>query len=207
MDINEIGTISDESLKNTDFIIAVDTSGSMDAPSSVPSLKGKSRFDEVMEEAKGVCYAAGRFDTDGITLIFFGNNKVVVHDGVTSDNVEAIFAKTIVGGTTPTHLAIDAIHKKSKESTKEVVAFVYTDGIPDDEAAVKAAIISAAKDLGDTKTGILFNQVGNDAGAKTFLQTLDSGLGDDVPDIVATLTVDAAAGLKIGQKAWLARNA
>jgi len=39
------------------------------------------------------------------------------------------------------------------------------------------------------------------------LNTQFSGLGDDVPDIVATLTVDAAAGLTIGQKAWLARNA
>lgn len=196
-----IQSISEENLKKTDFIVLVDVSGSMGTEST--RFEGKNRLEEVAEDAAQVARMAGKYDADGLTLITFGSD-VTTTDGVTAANVGDVFAKTKVGGSTNLTDAIKAAHAKAKSTDKEVVCFVYTDGAPNSQPTAKAALVEAGKELGDTKIGFIFIQVGDDSGAATFLKDIDENLE---VDIVATVTAAEAEKLDVAQLAWLARNA
>src|SRR6266699_3691579 len=112
----------DDVLKTLDLILVIDHSGSMESAST--RLKGKSRYDEVQEQAVMAADVMSRFDDDGITLIHFAN-ATKVSDGVNGDAVRKLFKEVRPGGGTALHLAIDKVGEKARASKKEVVALVF----------------------------------------------------------------------------------
>ena len=192
---------TEETLKELDYIVVVDHSGSMGMSST--RIKGKNRLTEVAEEATSVARLAQAYDDDGITVIAF-SSTVKTYDGVTADRVENVFREFPPRGSTNLSAAIDAVAAKTRSSSKEVVAIVYTDGAPDSQEDVVRSINTAAKEFGRPRIGFVFIQVGEDADAQKFLEYLDDNLKVDV---VSTVKEADSEGLTLGQLAWLARNA
>lgn len=195
----------DDVLKSLDWIIVVDHSGSMGEQSV--RMAGKTRFEEVQEDALAIARIASKYDDDGITIVSFAT-AVNVHDGVTPDTLKTTFNEFPPRGSTNLSGALDAVYTKAKSSSKEVVAIVFTDGVPNDQGDVVKSITKMATTLGRPKIGLALIQVGTDVGAKQFLEYLDDHLASaKVPDVVATVTAEEAEGLSVPQLVWLARNA
>lgn len=186
-------------LKGLDLILCIDRSGSMDSASK--RLPGKSRWDEVKEDAIRAANVAGRYDADGITVITFSTGADV-KDGVTAEAVEQLFKEQRPGGSTNLAAAIQEATKKAQTSSKEVVCLVYTDGEPNSQSDVVNAL-NAAGALGRPKIGFTFIQVGDDGGAAKFLQSLDNDLK---VDICATYSAADAENMAIEQLINAART-
>lgn len=206
--VNEV--TDSEALGALDYIVVIDTSGSTGKGSL--RLKGKSRLLEMKEEVQRVASEAGRFDSDGITVIQFASGTKTF-DGVTADKVDTVFAEIHSGGSTNLAEAIRAITAKAKASTKDTVAFIFTDGEADDAAdggkdTIQAIKEAAAATKGRPKLGICIIQVGDDPSAASFLNKIDNDLGKyNVPDMIATVKEADSEGLTFGQLVWLAQNA
>ena len=70
---------------------------------------------------------------------------------------------------------------------------VFTDGVPDDrEAAAKRIVAQANSQANDDDCTVLFIQVGDDAAATRYLQSLDDDLSGAKFDIVDVKTVAEA---------------
>lgn len=188
-----------ELLKTLDWILLIDHSGSTGGPST--RVEG-TLYDEMRESAQTAADVAGRYDDDGITVIHFSSNAGV-RDGVKPQAVRDLFAEYRPGGNTMLGLALEEAVKKAKASEKEVVVIVYTDGVASDPSKVLSVLTSAGSDLGRPKIGFVFVQVGNDPGAKTFLESLDNDLKVDV---CATFSAEDADGLSIEQLVTAART-
>jgi Mg-chelatase subunit ChlD len=196
----EIVAAPAEVLAKLDWIIIVDHSGSMATPST--RMKGKTRYEEVQEQVVLAARIAEKYDDDGLTLIHF-SGKASVTDGVKADDVEEAFARFSPGGSTALHLALIEAEKKARASSKEVVVMVFTDGAADDQAAVIDAINAAGKEFGRPRIGFAFVQVGNDRGAKAFLDKLDNDLSVDV---CATFSEEEAENISVEQLVTAART-
>lgn len=198
--IQEVGK---DILSTLDFMTLVDTSGSTSKPSA--RMKGKTRHFEMQEQVGMIARACAQYDDDGITVVQF-STRVKVYDGVTADKVETVFAENEPGGNTNLGDAIREVTKKAKASTKEVVAFCFTDGEASSEDDVVRAIADLAK-LGRPKVGLIIVQVGDDPDATAFLQRLDDQLeAKGIPDVVSTVNFEEAESLTFGNQVWLARN-
>lgn len=177
-------------LSEFDFVIAIDTSGSMGEP--VKAGSNKSRWQAVQESAIAMVRDAEEIDQDGLGLVLFGS-KVESFDGVTVDKAREIFATRAPRGTTPLAEALDACFALAGKSDKKDVIIIFTDGVPDDKAAAAQRIIAKANDqAADDDCTVLFIQVGDDASATAYLQSLDDDLKDAKFDIVDAKTVAEA---------------
>lgn len=186
-----------EQLKNRDYVLVIDKSGSMSA-SDTPT--GQSRWDYAKESTMAVAKKLNEYDPDGITVIpFSGGFKV--YENTTPEKVSDVFNENEpMGGTVLapvlSHLFKSYLDRKSKGETKAhgEIVMVVTDGQPQDEAAVAQTIIDFTKKLenGDGEYGISFIQVGKDSGASAFLKKLDDDLQAKGAkfDIVDTKTMD-----------------
>ena len=191
--------MSKKTLSLYNFILLIDKSGSM----SKPGTSGKPRWTEAQETTEALARKAETFDTDGITVIPFASTYKT-YDGVTADKVAQIFAENEPNGSTNTAAALQYVFDAylSGGRAKPILVVVVTDGAPDDESAVKNAIRQFAAQLSDNGTGdtdeagILFLQVGDDPGARAFLQELDDGL-DAQFDIVDTRTMAELEGMTL----------
>lgn len=182
-------TLTAETASEYDFVIGLDASGSMAAPSSRDP--GKTRWQEAQESIFGLASILGQYDTDGIDIVVFGGS-VEVFEGVTADKVATIFQTRSPRGSTPLAEAIDRIDALNGDG-KKAVAIIFTDGEPDDQAAAEASILRAAAKLEkDEDFTILFVQIGNDTGAAKFLAHLDDGLTGAKFDIVDTISAAEA---------------
>lgn len=180
-----------------DFIIAVDRSGSMGGHAQGFS----SRWAQAKEITEGVAAFAAQVDDDGITVISFGGkfdpHRDVV-DGVKADVVHELFERSVPGGSTPLHSALEAAFAKHFSSPKKTLLTVVTDGEPDDQGAVASSIIAASKKLADaTQLRILFVQVGDDKAAAAYLDDLDNSLSGAKFDIVNAIGFQDANGLSV----------
>jgi hypothetical protein len=172
-----------------DFVIGLDASGSMASPST--RYPGKTRWQEAQETIFGLASILGQYDTDGIDIVVFGGN-VQVFEGVTANKVSDIFAARSPRGSTPLAEALREIVKLNGDG-KKAVALVFTDGEPDDRAAVERVIVDAANaQERDEDFTILFVQIGDDHGAAKFLAHLDDGLSSAKFDIVDTISAAEA---------------
>lgn len=196
----EIVPADKETLSRLDFIIIVDHSGSMNTPST--RMGGKTRYEEVQETVILAAQIAEKYDDDGLTLIHF-SNKATVTDGVKAADVAAAFGKFSPSGSTALDLALIEAEKKARDSKKEVVVLVFTDGEANDPDAVIKAINAAGKEFGRPRIGFTFIQVGTDSNAKKFLDRLDNELAVDV---CATFSEDEAEDLTIEQLVTAART-
>lgn len=186
-----------ESLKNRDFVLVIDKSGSM-ADTDTPT--GQSRWAYAQESTLAIANKIAEFDPDGITLIpFAGSFKV--HENVTPAKVKDVFAEhSPMGGTTlgPVLKSVFASYlaRKTKGETKASgeMLIVVTDGQPQDDLHVAREIVEFTKKLdnGDGEYGVAFFQVGRDSAASAFLKKLDDDLTTQGAkfDIVDTKTMD-----------------
>jgi len=178
-------TLTAETASEYDFVIGLDASGSMAAPST--RYPGKTRWQEAQETIFGLASILGQYDTDGIDVVVFGGSTEVF-EGVTADKVASIFQQRSPRGSTPLAEAIQKIDALNGDG-KKAVAIIFTDGEPDDRAAAEAAIVAAAAKLEkDEDFTILFVQIGDDQGAAKFLAHLDDGLTAAKFDIVDTIS-------------------
>lgn len=178
-------------LSEYDFIIAIDTSGSMGEP--VKAGSSITRWQAVQESALTFIRDVSVIDSDGLGLVLFGGSNIQSHDGVGVDKAREVFAGTNPRGTTPLAEALSAALKLAGKSDKKDFIVVFTDGVPDDKAAAAKVIVDASHQIEtDDALTILFIQVGDDAGATAFLQELDDELDDAKFDIVDAKTVAEA---------------
>ena len=118
---------------DTDFIIAIDVSASM----QTPDCHGLTRFNFATEKTKQFCKEASTVDEDGITLITFGH-KIGIYSNVTDETVQEVISNLV-----PDECATktdEAIHKAWQEhvinKNKHTILFVVTDGVPQNEKKV-----------------------------------------------------------------------
>lgn len=181
-------TATAASLSNYDFVVVVDTSGSMSEPAKAGS--SRTRWQAVQETAQGFARDVQALDADGIDLVFFGGAGVVSHTGVTADKLAEHFATRSPRGSTPLAEALTEALKLAGKSDKKDFIVVFTDGVPDDEAAAAKVIVEASnKQDSDDALTILFVQVGDNAQATKYLQDLDDNLKGAKFDIVDAKTV------------------
>lgn len=180
--------MSIEKLSEYDFVVAIDTSGSMGEP--VKAGSSITRWEAVQESALTIIRDVEKLDSDGIGLVLFGGSNVKSFDGVTSDKVREVFANTSPRGSTPLAEALTAALALAGKSDKKDFIVVFTDGVPDDRHAAAHVITQAAnaQETDDALT-ILFVQVGNDISATAYLKSLDDDLRGAKFDIVDAKTV------------------
>lgn len=184
-------TANASALSEYDFIVAIDTSGSMGEP--VKPGSSVTRWESVQEAAMSFIRDIEKFDSDGLGLVLFGGANIKAFDGVTSDKAREVFATSGPRGSTPLAEALTAAFTLAGKSDKKDFVIVFTDGVPDDKAAAAEVIrrASHAQETDDALT-ILFVQVGNDAQATAYLKSLDDDLKGCKFDIVDAKTVTEA---------------
>lgn len=179
------------SLTEYDFVVAIDTSGSMGEP--VKPGSSVTRWEAVQETAMTFIRDIEKIDSDGIGLVLFGGTNVTAEDNVTSDKARTVFANRSPRGSTPLAEALTAALALAGKSDKKDFVIVFTDGVPDDKAAAAEVIRKAShnQETDDALT-ILFVQVGNDANATKYLASLDDDLKGCKFDIVDAKTMQEA---------------
>lgn len=188
-----------EKLKNRDYYLLIDKSGSM---STKDCPNGKSRWDYAKESTLAIAKKLDEYDPDGITVIPFSSTPTVFPN-TTVDKVDEIFAKNEPMGGTNLAAALQAVFDdyldnkaRNKAKPNGILALVVTDGQPDDENAVAKAISNFTKKLsttnGDEEAGISFVQIGKDVHAAKYLDRLDNHLTDEGAawDIVNARSMD-----------------
>ena len=175
-------------LSEYDFIVAIDTSGSMGEP--IKAGSSITRWEAVQESALTIIRDVEKLDSDGIGLVLFGGPNVKSFDGVTSDKAREVFAGTGPRGSTPLAEALTAALALAGKSDKKDFIVVFTDGVPDDRASAARVITQAAnaQETDDALT-ILFVQVGDDRQASAYLKSLDDDLKGCKFDVVDAKTV------------------
>lgn len=181
----------ESTLSEYDFIIAIDTSGSMGEP--VKAGSSITRWEAVQEAAMTFIRDIEKIDQDGIGLVLFGGTNIKAHNGVTSQAARDVFAGSGPRGSTPLAEALTSALTLAGKSDKKDFILVFTDGVPDDRTAAAEVIRKAshAQETDDALT-ILFVQVGDDASATKYLKSLDDDLAGCKFDIVDAKTVNEA---------------
>lgn len=198
--------LTEAQAKEYDFALILDASGSMSEPSA--KMKGRTRWEEAEEFTENYARFVEKFDDDGLTVIVF-SSTFKVEDGVKSDVVKKIFTTRQPSGSTNLAAALQAAVDKKFSSTKPMIVLVVTDGIPDNSDDVVDVIIAAANKIGkDEDLSFQFIQIGDDAKAGKYLQSLDDDLrGKGAKfDIVNTLTREKAEALTIPELLYQAIN-
>lgn len=188
-------------LRNFDFKIAVDKSGSM---------SGK-RWKRAHEISKAIVAVCEQYDSDGIDLYVF-DSKVTEFKNTTSGKVDEIFRTVTPSGGTMMAPVFEAalpkyfqkkgflsgIFQKKEDETKPVILIIFTDGEPYDRTETMNSIISITKQIQSREeVGISILQVGDDRDATKFLEFLDDNLVKNGAkfDIVDTKTYEVAQGM------------
>jgi Mg-chelatase subunit ChlD len=176
-------------LSEYDFVVVVDTSGSMSSP---VKAGGRSRWEAMQESVSVFVRDIGQIDGDGIDVVQLGG-EIKTWTGVTSDTVTQMFASVRPMGTTPLAEALQAAFKLAGKSDKKDFIIVFTDGVPDDKAAAAKAIVAQSqKQANDDDLTILFVQIGDDSAAAAYLKSLDDDLKGAKFDIVDAKTLAEA---------------
>lgn len=170
-----------EALKNRDYVLVIDRSGSMSA-TDTPS--GKTRFKECEESTLAIASKLNELDPDGITLIAFGS-AFKKYENTTPEKVANVFKENEPMGSTNLSPVLkdvfsDYNKRKSAGNTKAngEMLIIVTDGQPNDESEVMKEIVKFGNTLGnaDEEYGISFIQIGRDQEATNFLKRLDDDL-------------------------------
>lgn len=176
-------------LSEYDFVVVVDKSGSM----GEEDMNNRSRWDYMQETAVAFTRDICKLDSDGIGVVLFSGSGIVAEDNCDVSKVKDIFATNRPGGSTPLHTALSAALKLASKSSKKKFILIFTDGVPDDQAAAAEVIRrqSNSQETDDACT-FLFVQVGRDAAASKYLRMLDDDLKGAKFDIVDAVTIDEA---------------
>ncbi|NML24307.1 VWA domain-containing protein [Zoogloea dura] len=171
-----------QNIANHDFIVLIDFSGSM---ATIDSGQKLSRIDRVKESVLGLVSELAAVDEDGIEIITFGSESILLTSGVKNAEVlNSVFSRRVAGGT-PTAEALAKAFEVAGKSDKPDFIVVFTDGEPNNRQAVKDVLIKQANSQNaDGDLTVLFIQVGNDTAAGAFLDELDDALIGAKFDIV-----------------------
>lgn len=202
-----------DALKNRDFVLLIDKSGSM---TTKDVGNGWSRWKAVRESTKAIAEKISEFDPDGITVMTFAATTKK-WENVTPSKVDDIFSEGDPMGGTALAPALKEIFadftKRKKAGTTKAngeMLICITDGSPDDEDQVANEIVKFANTLEnpDNEYGIAFLQIGKDEAASKFLQRLDDGLAKAGAkhDIVDTKTFDEVEKLGLTETLLAALN-
>lgn len=192
-----------EQLKNYDYILLLDKSGSMgerDCPGN------KTRWETAQEATIALARKCMEYDDNGITVIPFANTfkKYENVDGG-DEIIKRIFQENEPNGGTNTAGVLkdvldEYIASKGTASCKPVIVICITDGVPNDEKALVSVIVEASKKIQDeNEIGLQFVQVGTDAHAHAFLKRLDDNMTSEGAqfDIVNTVTMDEMENMSL----------
>jgi Mg-chelatase subunit ChlD len=187
-----VATANEAKLSEYDFVVCIDTSGSMGDP--VKAGQTRTRWEAVQESAISFARDLEKFDADGIDMVLFGGAQgVTSHQGVTAEKVREVFATRSPRGSTPLAEALTAALALAGKSDKKDFIIVFTDGVPDDRQAAARVIREASnKQLTDDALTILFVQIGDDVAASSYLKSLDDDLQGAKFDIVDAKTLAEA---------------
>jgi Mg-chelatase subunit ChlD len=191
------GHATTEDLKDRDYVLVLDKSGSMGSYNDTPS--GQTRWEEAKESTLAIANHCQKLDPDGITVVpFAGDFKV--YESTTPEKVKDVFAENEPMGNTylaaPLKATFESYLKRKAEGkakTHGEITLVVTDGCPQDAAEVAREITAFTKKLErDEEYGICFLQIGKDKTATSFLQSLDNDLEKHGArfDIVTTKTIE-----------------
>lgn len=187
-----------EKLKNRDYVLMIDKSGSMSTPDAP---NGWSRWKYAQESAMAIARKTAEFDPDGITVVPFASSHKV-YENTTPDTLDRVFKENEPSGSTNLAGALktvfDSYNARKKAGTTKPggeILLVITDGQPDstDDAMKRIVDFGNGLENADDEYGISFIQIGKDASATAFLKKLDDEL---VPkygakyDIVDAKTID-----------------
>lgn len=173
------------------IIWGYDKSGSMQT-NDVETAGGKISRDAYAKQAVvGFVREGGKYDTDGATVIAFGEDVVVIDKISAEEAANRIGAIKAVDGFTRTDLVIKKAYELHKAGGyKQSVLFLITDGEPTgvSQEEVKNVIRGIAKEVSETGDefgfAISFLTVGKRSeGLKAFLTDLDDNLNAAI-DIV-----------------------
>jgi Mg-chelatase subunit ChlD len=177
-------------LSEYDFVVVIDTSGSMG--SAVKNGSSQTRWAAMQESVSAFVRDIEKIDSDGIDVVQLGGG-VKSWQGVTSAKVSELFSSLRPMGSTPLAEALTEALKLAGKSDKKDFVIVFTDGVPDDQTAAASVIREASnKQATDDALTILFVQVGDDAGASAYLKGLDDNLKGCKFDIVDAKTLAEA---------------
>lgn len=179
-------------LYNLQLIFLVDISGSMEECDVDPDGVGRdgllgrgkwTRFDNLIKILKSMTAELIQFDTDRKLPVYFFNHDVVRLEVEDPNILLANARRYRPGGTTAMHKAFQASLQELND-VENFLYIVFTDGVPDDTAAVEAFIKNEIykRDPGGDRINILFVRMGDDPGAMRFLQSQDDHptYGDNV---------------------------
>lgn len=195
-----------DKLKNRDYVILVDKSGSMEG-NDTPS--GQTRWDYAKESVVAIAKKCGEYDPDGITLAMFAGS-FKIYENTTTEKVKDVFTENSPMGSTvlapPLKAIFDSYKARKKAGQAKAngeILLVITDGQPSDESAVAKTIIEFGNSLdnADDEYGISFFQVGKDPEATKFLKKLDDDLTKlgAKHDIVDTKTIDEVEAVGLNE--------
>lgn len=183
-------------LSEYDFYVLIDKSGSMGSPVKAGSTR--TRWQAVQETAEQIAREISTIDTDGITVVMFGGSSIQAYENVDGNKVAEVFAQNRPSGSTPLAEALTKTLQLSEVSNKKDFIIVFTDGVPDDGAAVAKIIVGKSNKMAaDDECTILFIQVGDDASAEKYLRGLDDNLKGAKFDIVDAKTQAEAEGMTV----------
>lgn len=194
---NRRKTLNIEQLKNRDYVLVIDKSGSMEERDAAG---GKSRWEACQESTMAIASKTAEYDPDGITIIPFATT-FKTYESTTPSKVKDIFAENSPMGGTVLAPVLESVFssyltrkKAGQAKANGEILLVVTDGCPSDEEAVAKSIVKFGNQLenGDAEYGISFLQIGRDAHASQFLKRLDDDLTKQGAkyDIVDTKTMD-----------------
>lgn len=179
--------------KGDNFLWFIDVSRSMAIADCGPS-EDTPRINHLKETVKSFISVASKYDTDGSDVFTFGAKVTPIGTGVTPEKAAALIDPLVANeGSTDTTAAIRAAYQRHKDGGyPQSVAFIATDGEPNDEDAVFREIARITLELkNEHEFALSILTVGKRSdGLAAFLTKLD----DDVPgakyDIVDVKALD-----------------
>jgi hypothetical protein len=198
-------TTSREMLKNRDYTLIIDKSGSMaitdkDDKKIKNEQVMKNRWELIEESTIALASKCEKLDPDGITIYTFSTNfkkyvNVTARKVVDIFENEDPFGNTNMAGVLQAALD-DYFQRKMIGQAKPngETILVVTDGKADDTIAVIRTIVEATQKMDrDEELAISFIQIGADKEASEYLEYLDDQLQQDRGakfDIIDTITID-----------------
>lgn len=182
-------------IKEYDFVVAVDASGSMSEKDVKSGFFGTTtRWKAAEESAVKFSKELEKISPGGIGLVVFGGYGAKSYSNVGAAGVEKAFKENYPGGGTPLAEGLASSIQLLTDSRKKKFVMVFTDGVPNNRNAAAQIIINQANSQAtDDEFTFLFVQVGEDASATTYLRTLDDDLTAAKFDIVDAKTAKEAA--------------
>lgn len=143
-------TATEVDLKNIDYCIVMDKSGSMGTPEGTY----KSRFAAALETCQGIARTFGALDADGISGGTFGSTTNI-SDSITAETFISNMNGVMLGGGTLIMPLLDAVFTRARQSMakgRQFLCHIIWDGAPnelDNASTLQAQLDAIGKKIAD----------------------------------------------------------